>query len=79
MACMHTHAHTHTYLHFVQGPMGLCQAVQEGNLDKVSRLLSTKRESLGGQDRIFDQRNEQGHAPLHIACVRGYTLVTKQC
>ncbi|XP_065919951.1 ankyrin-3-like isoform X2 [Dysidea avara] len=54
-----------------QGPLGLCEAVQEGNLDKVNKLLNTKRKSVG-QDRIFDQRNEQGHAPLHIACVLGF-------
>ena len=50
--------------------------MQEGNLDKVNKLLTKKRNSVS-QDRIFDQRNEQGHAPLHIACVLGYMLVTK--
>jgi len=60
----------------MQGPIGLCEAVREGNLDKVNKLLIDKRKSVS-QERAFDQRNEQGHAPLHIACVLGHMLVTE--
>ena len=51
-----------------QGPVGLCEAVRRCDLNAVKLLIDDYRN--------VDQRNEQGHAPLHLACVLGYMLVT---
>ena len=45
--------------------MGLCEAVRRGDLEDANKLLTDCHHNV-------DQRNEQGHAPLHIACVLGY-------
>ena len=46
-------------------------AVQSGDLDEVKRIL-TECDKIEGEDvGIVDQRNEQSHAPLHIACATG--------
>ena len=66
-----------------QQPLSLCLAVQSGDLDSVERILvdlesqSEGREGEGMEavredgQRVVDQRNEQSHAPLHLACTAG--------
>ncbi len=60
----------------VQEPLSLCLAVQSGDVEPVKSLLVALeggREEGGGCDteRTVDQRNEQSHAPLHLACTSG--------
>ena len=58
--------------------MSLCLAVQSGDLESVKRLLvemeggSLDEEGVfADTERTVDQRNEQSHAPLHLACTSG--------
>ncbi len=59
--------------------MSLCLAVQSGDVVSVKRLLQEvgvgeeEHSYVGGGDmeRAVDQRNEQSHAPLHLACTSG--------
>ena len=45
-------------------------AVQSGDLEEVKHILHVT--ALEGEDvGIVDQRNEQSHAPLHLACATG--------
>lgn len=44
--------------------MGLCEAVRKGDLQDAKLLINDSHN--------VNQRNEQGHAPLHIACVLGH-------
>lgn len=56
------------HLNLLQQPLSLCLAVQSGDLDEVKRVLSR----VDGENvHVVDQRNEQSHAPLHIACAAG--------
>ena len=50
----------------MQQPLSLCSAVQSGDALSVEQLLNSVSEQ-----RIVDQRNEQSHAPLHLACAVG--------
>lgn len=52
----------------------MCLAVQSGDVESLKRLLmeldgGTGEE--GDRERAVDQRNEQSHAPLHLACTSG--------
>ncbi len=61
-------------------------AVQSGDVGVVRRVLSEMEEEeeesgIGGVaegTKTVDQRNEQSHAPLHLACTSGnlYVLVS---
>lgn len=64
-----------------QEPLSLCLAVQSGDVEAVKKLLVGMEGGIGGEDggahlggdreRAVDQRNEQSHAPLHLACTSG--------
>jgi len=50
--------------------------VQSGDVEAVKRLLmELEGKEVGGgyadRERAVDQRNEQSHAPLHLACTSG--------
>ena len=63
----------------VQEPLSLCLAVQSGDVESVKRLLQDVSSGVeegsyvggGDMERAVDQRNEQSHAPLHLACTSG--------
>ena len=58
--------------------MSLCIAVQSGDVDRVSKILEDlhnkeekeEEEEEEGED-IINLRNDQNHAPLHLACIIG--------
>ena len=63
----------------VQEPLSLCLAVQSGDVEAVQRLLlgmgGGEEGGYGDTERAVDQRNEQSHAPLHLACTSGNVYV----
>lgn len=62
-------------LSFLQKPLSLCLAVQSGDVEVVRRVLCEVEERGEARSaegvRVVDQRNEQSHAPLHLACSSG--------
>ena len=61
----------------MQLPLSLCVAVQSGDVEVIKKVLSEIKEEphpcMGADEgaKIVDQRNEQSHAPLHLACISG--------
>ena len=61
--------------------------MQSGDLSEVKRILNTSADVDREDKGIVDQRNEQSHAPLHLACATGHMYVcmfvgplpSKQC
>lgn len=57
-------------------PLSLCLAVQSGDLDTVKKILEDLQlnEDNGEgteEGKIINLRNDQGHAPLHLAAIIG--------
>ena len=60
---------------FSQQPISLCLAVQSGDVESVAEML--REEEEGGREegegvRAVNLRNEQSHAPLHLASAAGH-------
>ena len=53
--------------------MSLCLAVQSGNIDQVKIILEQREchENRDDDDDVINLRNDQTHAPLHLACILG--------
>lgn len=50
----------------------MCIAVQSGDTDRVSEILEEHQEKEEEEEEdIIDLRNDQNHAPLHLACIMG--------
>ena len=46
--------------------------MQSGDVTAVEQMLQELGEREGGEgEREVDQRNQQSHAPLHLACTAG--------
>jgi len=56
-----------------QEPLSLCLAVQSGDIEAVRKILSEyeSENSAGEREKLIDQRNQDSHAPLHLACTTG--------
>ncbi len=54
-------------------------AVQSGDIESVRRILIECDKEAGEDqhERLVDQRNQQSHAPLHLACIAGNLYVIK--
>lgn len=54
--------------------------MQSEDLDSVEEILVESEyrggEGEGERERVVDQRNEQSHAPLHLACTTGNMYVS---
>ena len=55
----------------------MCLAVQSGDIESVCHILAECEEQAGDddQERLVDLRNQQSHAPLHLACTAGNLYV----
>ena len=55
--------------------MSLCIAVQSGDADRVSKILEELHDKEEKEEEeeedIINLRNDQNHAPLHLACIIG--------
>ena len=55
--------------------MSLCLAVQRGDVTAVEQILQELgergREGRREGEREVDQRNQQSHTPMHLACTAG--------
>ncbi len=62
----------------------MCLAVQSSDVESVKNILSEmedkgEEEGYGELERVVDQRNEQSHAPLHLACIYIREHVRESC
>ena len=51
--------------------LSLCLAVQSGDVEAVREIVGGEGDGRHENTNVVNLRNDQGHTPLHLACILG--------